>query len=189
MTTCLSTKSPLCISIGITLELYLLDTLCLMANSRMQETSFASSIKLVMHFSLASFTSWLNWERRYEDVLISTYNISSILYTMVNWVSLVVDWGVLWYNHNISWSNSIHDPLVSSNFFLIPIKSTLFVDFAYPLTCDEQQSWTLFVLPTRNKSQWLWCWQILFCCWKRWCLTAQTRTWFSISRNGKLFLM
>lgn len=52
---------------------------------------------------------------------------------MVNWASLVVEWGMIWYDHYISWSKLAHNLLALSNFFLITFKITLFVEFACTL--------------------------------------------------------
>lgn len=132
---CLKTRSPSRISLGMTLELCLFATLCLADNSWMWVTFLNSSIISVTHSSPSLFTSWLNWEHRNKGVLISTDNIMYSSYAMVNTVSYVVEWGVIWYDQNISWTSSTHKPLVSSSFFLSPFKITLFVESTCPLAC------------------------------------------------------
>lgn len=96
-------------------------------------TSLNLPIRSTGNSNTALFASSLNWNRRHVGVSISTGSKVSIPYTMVNEVSLLVECGMVWYDHNISWSNSTHKPLESSSFFLSSLRITLFVDFACPL--------------------------------------------------------
>lgn len=57
ITTCLKTKFPSCISLGLTLKLYLLDALFLAANSQIWVISLTYLIKSVTHLNPESFTS------------------------------------------------------------------------------------------------------------------------------------
>lgn len=114
------------ISRSITLELYILEAMCLAENSQIWTMS---------HFSPVLFTSWLNWEHRLESLSISIGSIMYATYTMEKGVSLIVEWGVVWYDRKISWSNSAHNPLASSSFFLTPFRITLFTDYASLLAC------------------------------------------------------
>lgn len=72
------------------------------------------------------------------DVSISTGNITSSQYTIVNVVSLVVECGVVWYDHNTSLSCSVQSPLEPSNFFFILFNVTLFADSACCFPVDGQ---------------------------------------------------
>lgn len=189
-TTCLNHKSPSWIFLGIIVEFYLLFSLFLAENSRMWAMSLTSSIKSTMHSRPASFTSCLNWEWRYEGVLMWTRIIVSNPYTMVNGASLVVEWGMIWYDHYISWSKLAHNPLALFNFFLITFKITLFAEFACTLD-DGCKTETKFVCTPNlgKKIQWPWCCRIMFYCQRRWRLTAWICTWFSTSRNKEIYLL
>lgn len=126
-------QMPSYISLGLTLGLYLLASLCLVANSRTWVNSLNSSITSAAHSNMALFASSLNWDHRHEGMSIFTSNIVSAPYTMENGVSLVVEHRVVWYNHNISWSNVAHRLLASSSFFLSAFRITLLADSTCPL--------------------------------------------------------
>lgn len=118
-TTSFKIRSASYISHGFTLELYLLMDLCLVANSR----TWA-------YFKPILFASSLNCIRRREGLLISTGSIVSAPKTMDNMIFLVVEYCVVWYDQSISWISYSHRPLVSSRFFLSPLRITLFDDSA-----------------------------------------------------------
>lgn len=134
-TTCLKTRSPSRISLSLTLELYRLAALCLAANSQMQATFLISSTKFATHFNSTLFTSWLNWERNHKGVSISTDSIAFAPYTMIKRISFVEEWGVVWYDHNFSWSSFVHKSLMLLSFFLSPFKIALFADSTCLVAC------------------------------------------------------
>lgn len=116
-TTCFKTRSPSLISLGLTMDLYLLVALCLVENSQTGSTSLNSSTESIAYSNLALFIYWLNWDFRHKGMPISTANMEYALNTMANGVYLVVEWGIVWYDHNILWISYSHKPLASSRFF------------------------------------------------------------------------
>lgn len=106
---------------------------------------------------------------------------------MENRGSLVVDCGVVWYDHNISWSSSTYKPLASSNFFLSPLKITLFTDLAFLFAWGCTMVRNLVCTPNPYRSQWSWCWQIRFHSPRQWRRVGHIDTWSSTSRSVWLF--
>lgn len=88
--------------LGLVLELYLLDAICLAGNSQIWASYINLFIKSAAHSNSAMFASGLIQDHFHKGVSISTGSIYSAPYTMANEVSLVVVLGVVWYDNNIS---------------------------------------------------------------------------------------
>lgn len=78
-TTSFKTKLPSCISLGLNLELYIMEALCLAANSQTWAISFNSSIRYAVHFKPTLFSSSLSYDRLHKGVSISAGSIMSDL--------------------------------------------------------------------------------------------------------------
>lgn len=77
ITTSFKTRAPSCISLGLTLELYLLSALCMETNSQTWVNSLNSSIRSVAHFKPISLASSLIWFHLHEGVLSSIGSMDS----------------------------------------------------------------------------------------------------------------
>lgn len=84
--------------------------MCLAEYSRMWKASLNSSIRYVAYSNPISFASSLNWDLCHKGVSIYTCSMASASQTMESEASFMVEWRMVWYDHNILGSSSAHKP-------------------------------------------------------------------------------